>query len=167
MTPTYRDATPTDIPALDALFRGSFSETFGPLYAPADLAAFLAQFTPEAWTQDLATKRLRLAEAASRLLGYAKLGPCALPVEAGGDALELYQLYLAADAKGTGVARTLMDWTIATSRSEGATELYLSVYVENHRARRFYERYGFLDIGRYDFPVGDHIDEDRLMRLTL
>ncbi len=62
---------------------------------------------------------------------------------------------------------TYRDATPTDIRSEGATELYLSVYVENQRAKRFYERYGFLDIGRYDFPVGDHIDEDRLMRLTL
>mgnify|MGYP006146997509 CR=1 FL=1 len=30
-----------------------------------------------------------------------------------------------------------------TARSRGAEELYLTVYTDNHRARRFYERYGF------------------------
>ena len=39
MQPTYRDATPADAAALDALFRASFTTTFGHLYAPADLAA--------------------------------------------------------------------------------------------------------------------------------
>ena len=37
----------------------------------------------------------------------------------------------------------------------------------NHRARRFYERYGFEEIGVYTFMVGDHADEDHLMRLAL
>lgn len=60
-----------------------------------------------------------------------------------------------------------MDWTIATARARGASELILSVYVDNHRAKAFYTRYGFVDIGRYDFPVGDTIDEDRIMRLSL
>ena len=29
------------------------------------------------------------------------------------------------------------------------------------------EGYTVADIGRYDFPVGRHLDEDRLMRLAL
>jgi ribosomal protein S18 acetylase RimI-like enzyme len=49
----------------------------------------------------------------------------------------------------------------------GADELYLSVFVDNHRARRFYKRYGFEAVGRYDFMVGTHADEDIVMRLSL
>ncbi|GAA3260048.1 hypothetical protein GCM10020258_22280 [Sphingomonas yabuuchiae] len=45
--------------------------------------------------------------------------------------------------------------------------MILSVYVDNHRAKAFYARYGFVDVGRYDFPVGGTIDEDRIMRLSL
>ena len=60
-----------------------------------------------------------------------------------------------------------MDWAIATARARGAQDLFLSVYVDNHRARRFYERYGFERVGRYQFMVGAHADEDDLMRLAL
>ena len=35
------------------------------------------------------------------------------------------------------------------------------------RARRFYERYGFEEVGKYVFMVGNHADDDRIMRLTL
>jgi hypothetical protein len=38
----YRDATVDDAPALAELFRESFCETFGHLYRPEDLSAFLA-----------------------------------------------------------------------------------------------------------------------------
>ena len=68
---------------------------------------------------------------------------------------------------GDGVGPALMDWTIATARDRGADTLALSVYVDNHRAQAFYRRYGFVDVGRFDFPVGNHIDEDRLMVLAL
>ena len=47
------------------------------------------------------------------------------------------------------------------------SELYLTVYVDNHRARRFYDRYGFERVGRYDFMVGSHADEDVIMRRSL
>lgn len=165
----YRDATPADAAAIDALYRGSFISTFGHLYRAADLAAFLARFTPEAWAAELSDPALafRLAEQGGALVGYAKLGPVTLPVAPQGPAAELRQLYLAEEAKGAGVGQGLMDWALAAARARGARELFLSVFVDNHRARRFYERHGFEDIGRYDFLVGAHVDEDRLMRLAL
>jgi ribosomal protein S18 acetylase RimI-like enzyme len=60
-----------------------------------------------------------------------------------------------------------MDWAIATAREQGAQDLYLSVFIENERAKRFYVRLGFERIGTYAFPVGHHVDEDDLMRLAL
>jgi ribosomal protein S18 acetylase RimI-like enzyme len=60
-----------------------------------------------------------------------------------------------------------MDWVLGEARARRAPELYLSVYIDNHRARRFYDRYGFEPVGRYDFMVGNHADEDILMRLRV
>jgi GNAT superfamily N-acetyltransferase len=79
----------------------------------------------------------------------------------------LRQLYVLGAWHGTGVAATLMDWAIETSRAEGAQDLYLSVFIENHRARRFYEKRGFNRVGTYTFMVGEQADEDDLMRLAL
>ena len=163
----YRDAVAADLPALDALFRASFTATFGHLYRAADLCAFLARFTPDAWRDDLATARLRVAEEDGRAIGYAKLGPVTLPVEAAPADRELRHLYLADAAKGRGVADALLGWAIDTARRGGAGALFLSVFVDNGRARRFYARHGFVDIGRYDFAVGEHLDEDRILRLAL
>jgi len=60
-----------------------------------------------------------------------------------------------------------MDWSNEEARRQGADDLYLSVFVDNHRARRFYERYGFEFVGLYAFMVGTHADEDHVMRLRL
>jgi ribosomal protein S18 acetylase RimI-like enzyme len=68
---------------------------------------------------------------------------------------------------GTGVAQEMMAWALDHARSHGAREVILSVYVDNHRAHRFYERYGFRDIGRIAFRVGTTVDDDNLMRLVL
>lgn len=165
----YRDATAADAAALDTLFRDSFTATFGHLYAPADLAAFLAAFTLDRWRAELTDPAFafRLASDDGFPLGYAKLGPPELPITRRGPAIELRQLYLRDAAKGTGIASALMDWCLATARARGAAETWLSVFVDNPRARRFYERYGFEDVGRYAFMVGSHADEDRLMRLAL
>ena len=69
--------------------------------------------------------------------------------------------------QGHGVAQEMMDWAIRHGREHGAREIILSVYVDNHRARRFYQRYGFEEIGAYAFRVGETIDDDRLMRLVI
>jgi RimJ/RimL family protein N-acetyltransferase len=45
--------------------------------------------------------------------------------------------------------------------------MQLSVYIDNHRARRCYERYGFVGVGRYRFMVGAHADEDVVMRRNI
>jgi len=45
--------------------------------------------------------------------------------------------------------------------------MFLSVFIDNHRARRFYARYGFKQVGRYDFMVGTHADHDLILRREL
>ncbi|WP_066799400.1 GNAT family N-acetyltransferase [Sphingomonas soli] len=164
-----RDATPDDLPAIDALFRESFHATFGHLYAPEDAAAFYDQFTPEAWAAEFAQPDLRfhVAEDGEGLAGFCKISDLELPAQTSARTMELRQLYLAERAKGSGAAQALMEWAIGQARARGAGEIWLSVYIDNHRARRFYERYGFEDQGPYKFMVGNHADEDRLMRLVL
>ena len=101
------------------------------------------------------------------MIAFAKLGPPQLPFTPTGTPAELRQLYVLGPWQGAGVAATLMDWVIATARTGGATELFLSVFTDNHRARRFYDRYGFEAVGTYAFMVGTHADEDIVMRLAL
>jgi GNAT superfamily N-acetyltransferase len=168
-TIAYRDAQLADATAIDALFRASFSETFAHLYDPADLAAFFAQFSSEAWRDELADPdfAFRLAEEGAGLAGYAKISSLSLPVEPAGPALELRQLYVATPWHGAGIAPVLMDWVLAQAHARGARALYLTVFTGNVRARRFYARYGFEEVGPYAFMVGNQADEDLIMRRSL
>ncbi|TPG13577.1 GNAT family N-acetyltransferase [Sphingomonas oligophenolica] len=165
----FRDAVVADADILCELARRTFSDTFGHLYDPGDLAAFLATHTPERWRNELADPAfaIRLAEQDGSAIGYAKLGPPSLPFEPRGASIELRQFYLLAPAQGTGAAQDMMAWVLDTARGRGADNLYLSVFVDNHRARRFYARHGFERIGEYGFMVGNHRDTDDVMRLTL
>ena len=79
----------------------------------------------------------------------------------------LDQLYVLKEYHGVGIARDLMDWVIEEARRRGAEDIYLTVFIDNHRARRFYDRFGFEPVGRYDFMVGKHVDEDVIMRKAL
>lgn len=169
MTVIYRPATIDDVDAIDAIFRASFCDTFAHLYRPEDLAAFLSKFTPEVWAEELRDPgySFRMAEADGVPVGYVKLGPSSLPVETNRPAVELRQLYVLKSHLGAGVGAGLMDWAVAEARRRDVEELYLTVYTDNHRARRFYARYGFEELGPYTFMVGEHADEDIIMRLRL
>lgn len=165
----YRQAGPDDSAALAVLGARTFTETFGHLYSPENLAAFLVTHQEARWCGELASGdfAVRIAEADGAPVGYARLGPPSLPFKVTAPSAELRQLYVLKPWHGTGVARALMDWVIAEARQGGADELFLSVFTDNHRARRFYERYGFVTIGVYHFMVGTHADDDIIMRLRM
>lgn len=169
MSITYRDGCPGDGLALSKLFCEAFAATFGHLYAREDLAAFLCEKEEDAFERELAEPAFafRLAHDGGTLAGYAKVGPNDLPGETPARTLELHQLYVLTPWHGTGVAAELMDWVLAESRRRGAANLQLSVFIDNHRARRFYEKRGFEEVGQYIFKVGNHEDDDRIMRLAL
>lgn len=169
---TYRDATPSDGPALDTMARKIWLETFEHSASPADIAAYVAgAYGPDgALIRSLGdpAHHFRLACDGDAIAGYAKLSqvwlqdPAIMP-----GALQLSQLYVASAHHGSGIARVLMDWTIDTARQHGGRALVLTVWEENARARRFYERYGFAQIGFYAFQTGAQIDNDLILQLPL
>ena len=165
----YRNAHPEDAAAMADLGRRTFTETFGHLYRPEDLAAFLLSHNEQGWARELSDPAfaVRVGEADGEPVAYAKLGPPSLPFEPTGRSIELRQLYVLKPWQGEGVATALMDWALGEARTRGADEIYLSVFTDNHRARRFYERYGFSFVQTYEFMVGSHADQDHILRLDL
>lgn len=165
----YRDGKVADAKAIGHIFDSSFCDTFAHLYSAEDLESFRSSFTVGDWERELddPSNAFRIAEVEGVGAGYLKLGHMRLTVESKGPALLLDQLYILKGYHGTGIAHALMDWALEEAKRRGAEELYLTVYIDNHRARRFYDRYGFEDVGRYAFMVGNHADEDVIMRKAL
>lgn len=165
----FRDARPEDAPAIARLGAVTFVETFGELYDPADLALFLQSHAVADWQRQLADPdyAVRVGEADGKLGAYAKVGPPSLPFTPRGHSTELRQFYIRKPWHGSGAAAELMTWVLDEARRRDAKHLYLSVFTDNHRARRFYARYGFVEEGPYTFMVGNHADEDIVMRLDL
>jgi GNAT superfamily N-acetyltransferase len=165
----YRDAGVEDAPLIAALFEKAFVETFGPLYRPEDLRAFLDRLSPEGFRGELEDPayRFRLAFDGEIAAGFCKLGPLTLPVSPERPAQELRQLYLLERWQGSGIAAVLMDWALDKARRQGTEELYLTVYKDNLRAKAFYRRYGFDYVKPYAFMVGEQADEDEIWRASL
>ena len=60
---------------------------------------------------------------------------------------ELYQLFVAAGARGTGVAAALIDDAEARLSAKGIQTAWLACAIGNHRAARFYEKRGWHRVG--------------------
>lgn len=153
--------------ALRAMARRSFAEAFGHLYEPRPFRDFLDQaYGPDGtMARDLRDAEVRWLAGFSGTepVGYAKLTPLRAPVAAPlPGALELQQIYVLSDWHGLGVSDRLMNWALATAASVQAPEVYLTVFDHNERAKRFYRRYGFAEVGRCTFTLGDRVDDDRI-----
>jgi GNAT superfamily N-acetyltransferase len=166
--PIIRRAAPADAETLARIGAETFVETFGHLYPPEDLAAFLAKaYSAERAARDLANpaKAAWLVEADGRAVGHALVGPCGLPhpdvTETCG---ELERLYLLKPWQNGGLGRRLFDTAIDWLVAAGRKDLWIGVWSENHGAQRFYARAGFEKVGEYGFPVGRVIDQEFIFR---
>lgn len=61
---------------------------------------------------------------------------------------ELFQLYVSPQARGTGVAQTLIEDAENRIRNEGHDMAWLACAIGNKRAVRFYEKSGWICAGR-------------------
>jgi GNAT superfamily N-acetyltransferase len=64
-----------------------------------------------------------------------------------GDSIELISMYVRPRARGRGVSDLLVDAVAAWAAQQGAARLVLAVRNANERARAFYRRRGFEEIG--------------------
>lgn len=167
---SYRDASPSDGALLGGIARATFLDAFGHLYSREDLAIFLQQGSDAAYAAELVEPELdvRFAMLGDVPIGFVKVSPLKLPAPASGrKPWELRQLYVFKPWHGTGIADELTRWAIDRARMRGAEDLWLSVYTENPRGRRFYARHGFIEVAPYAFHVGTQADEDILCRKPL
>ena len=102
----WRDARPDDAATLAAIGRQSFIETFGHLYSPENLAAFLEIHSEEGWRQrtDRPAFAVRLGFVDGVNAAYLKLGPPSLPFTPPRDSIELRQFYILKPWQGAGLA---------------------------------------------------------------
>jgi GNAT superfamily N-acetyltransferase len=141
MTPMLvRDAAPSEVAAVAALWRDAWLDAHAAL-APPEL---LALRTPESF-------RDRIAAA----IGDVRtLGPPGAPLGFHWlkDA-ELHQLFVAAPARGTGVAAALIADAEDRLAARGVGLAWLACMIGNDRAARFYEKCGWRRAGTSVEPV--------------
>ncbi len=134
-----RPAAPSDVEAIAEVWHGSWLDGHlghvpEALHEHRSLEDFLRRVPPR-------LPKTTVAVVASRIVGFVTVHDD-----------EVEQLFVAASARGTGVARSLLE--SAEARLAERHEIaWLSVAAGNARARRFYERNGWREVAAFDYPA--------------
>ncbi|MEO7223200.1 MAG: N-acetyltransferase, partial [Devosia sp.] len=154
-------------PLLQQLMRATFTETFGHLYPPADLAAYL----DTAYAVDQLRTELTdpwnfwqaALDGAGAPVAYLQCVPAHLPhpevrPEAHG---EIERIYVLRSQQGKGLGQRLLGIALNyLGERYGDAPQWLGVWSENLRAQALYRAHGFEKIGEYEFPVGKTRDRE-------
>jgi GNAT superfamily N-acetyltransferase len=129
-----RDATEADLDELARLWFDGWQDAHAAVL-PGELAGLrtLASFRERL---QAGLDSVRVAELADSVAGFAML-----------KGNELYQFYVAAEARGTSVAPLLMRDTLSKLSRAGITTAWLACAIGNERAARFYEKSGWRRAG--------------------
>ena len=166
-----RPATIDDAEVLAELARRTFHDTFAAANDATDMALYLSgaygieQQTREITDRDIATL---LVEAEGEAVAYAQLRGGHVPeCVTGAQPIELWRFYVRREFHGQGIAQRLMERVRSEARDRGAHTLWLGVWERNDRARAFYVKCGFTDVGEHIFLFGTDPQTDRVMVATL
>lgn len=177
---SLRVAAPSDAAALGQLASRTFSETFGHLYPPEQLGAYLTQ----AYNVDTIRSDIECADKYTVLLFPKQQSdtsdqPCAYgmlhdrSVRTGEDpalaehSLEIKRVYVDSAFHGSGAAYLLMEHLMGVVRAKQPPRrhVWLGVWENNVKAQKFYAKYSFREVGEHTFLVGETMDRDLLYEL--
>lgn len=135
---TFRAATADDLPAIVALLSddvlGAARE------APGD-PAYAAAFTAIAADPN---QLLAVAEQQGRVVGCLQLSFIPGLSHRGAWRGQIESVRIAADQRGSGLGRRMLEWAIAQCRARGCRLAQLTTDKSRADARRFYESLGFV-----------------------
>lgn len=165
----WRIAKESDAETVAVLAESTFVEMWHSFYSAEDMQKYttgaFAVPSIAALLQQPELHRFILAEVDGVLAGYAKLTfGTSMPEFDGSFVVEIERFYFFKKYHGTGVAHALMEYILLDAEKRCAGWVFLGVDVNNHRAIRFYSRYGFTVFGRKEFRVGAVVDIDQLMK---
>jgi diamine N-acetyltransferase len=166
-----RAATHEDALCLSVLAMQVFLDTYATQgIRPAIAREVLGGYSKDVFRTAIAdpTTRLLVAESAAHMIGFAQitLGTSHALAPSGTQA-ELLRLYVQEPFTGRGVGTQLLLGAEALAADAGASVLWLTPWVHNHRAIAFYTRRQYQDFGLTYFTFEGESHENRVFAKTL
>lgn len=165
-----RRAVPTDAEGVAKVHVASWQAAYQDIL-PADFLDGLRwerrfEFWSEAlMAPDTDDHRTWVSTVGGEVVGFAATGPARDEDRSAAGTYEFYGIYLLPDQWSLGVGRTLAQ-TALSELPEATVDVSLWVLAQNQRARRFYERLGFVTDGqqRVETFGGREVSEVRYLR---
>lgn len=78
----------------------------------------------------------------------------------------LSRIYLLEEFYGLSLGKELFNFNVKVSKENNQKGIWLAVWVENQRALNFYEKMGFIKVGKFDFKISEtHYNPNHIMYL--
>jgi len=167
-----RHASAADAALLAELGARTFVETFAADNTPEDMSAYLAaSFGHDLQAAELADPDsfFLIAEIDGTAAGYSRMHGAAIPPSGvtGNKPIELVRLYVSQDRLGRGIGALLMQACLTEATQKGYDTVWLGVWEHNRRARAFYRKWNFQEVGTHVFQLGNDSQTDILMQRFL
>lgn len=164
--PSVRAATVRDAPELAAIQARSWQAAYQGLLPQDFLDKLDMANGTERWERALLAAQwpkagVMVAVPGPEMVGFARFGPTRDKGEDTALVAEITQIYIAPEVWGRGLGKRLMSTALARLAASGYAQVTLWVLDTNSRARRFYERCGWVQDGAarrddgYSFPMAD------------
>ena len=165
---TIRTCTKEDILRLSDISAKTFVETFYGTTSDKNLEAFLkTAYHPAKLEKEMDNpdSTFYFTYVDDELAGYLKINLEDAQTEIHDPvAGELERIYVQKNFQGRGVGRFLMEQALKLICDAGKEYIWLGVWEHNKRALNFYKGFGFYQICSHDFPIGDDIQTDIILR---
>ena len=81
--------------------------------------------------------------------------------------MELERIYVLKKYQGKRIGQFMIDFTIQVAKKRNVEYLWLGVWERNTKAIGFYEKNGFKIVDSHPFKMGNEIQTDYIMKLTI
>ena len=168
---TIRRATADDADILAQIGALTFRESYADIIPPQDLADYTAHaFSVDLVRSELAEPKIvyLLAALSADTCAYAKLEPTPSPPEIKtARPMELMRLYAMPEWTGKGIGTKLIQASLKAAVRSGYRSCWLRVWQGNRRGIKFYQSWGFGQVGHEAYFVGGTSETVMLMSRSL
>jgi ribosomal protein S18 acetylase RimI-like enzyme len=165
-------ASPSDAVVISSIGRQSFRDAFGQLF---DQERTLQEYLDYTYDVDKIAKSIGkennvffflILKKVAVFFGKVKKYSLNEQIDSVAQ-MELQKIYVLSYYHGSGVGAALMQAVLELAQEIQPDILWLDTHLNNERAIRFYEKYGFRKTGKHHFTIGTQTFEYHLMSLSV
>jgi ribosomal protein S18 acetylase RimI-like enzyme len=162
------------LPQLDELQkigRQTFTETFAESNTKENLEAYLEESFNTAQLQSELSEpdsEFYMACDNGRTIGYLKINTGKAQTEMKlQNSLEVQRIYVLKEYFGKAVGQLLFKKAVQVAKEKKIDTIWLGVWEKNIRAIQFYKKNGFVEFDKHIFQLGDDLQTDLLMSVSI